>query len=51
MLWAIGSLDSFTPQAQKTTAIGVTALDANTTGDDNVAMGYGALGANTTGNK
>ena len=35
--------------ATHNTAIGFTAMDAITTGDNTTALGYGALGANTTG--
>ena len=41
-----GTLDA----ATYNTAVGITALDAITTGDYNVAVGYNALTANTTGN-
>jgi len=35
--------------AEKNTAVGLTALDALTTGDNNVAVGHGSLTTNTTG--
>ena len=40
-----GSLNN----AMENTAVGLTALDALTTGDYNVALGHGSLGATTTG--
>jgi hypothetical protein len=40
-----------TGTAQYNVALGTTALDAITEGDNNVAVGYDALGANTTGSK
>ena len=40
---------STTDAAEKNTSLGVTALDAITTGDNNIAIGYDALGVNTTG--
>jgi len=40
---------STTDGAQKNIVIGTTALDAITTGDENVAIGYNALTNNTTG--
>lgn len=44
-----GNFSMTTASATKNTALGATALDALTTGDDNVAVGYGSLGSNTTG--
>ena len=40
---------STTDGAEFNLAVGATALDAITTGDDNTAIGFGALSANTTG--
>lgn len=44
-----GNFSLTTASAQRNTALGVSALDALTTGDDNIAVGNNALGSNTTG--
>ncbi len=48
-IWVGSDPSSTTDDAQKNIAVGTTALDAVTTGDDVVAIGYDALTDNTEG--
>ena len=48
-IWVGNDPSSTTDDAQKNIAVGITALDAVTTGDDVVAIGYDALTDNTVG--
>ena len=45
----IGNIPANTNSAGRNVAVGITALDAITTGDYNTALGHDALSSNTTG--
>ena len=50
-IWIGNDPSSTTNNALRNIGLGVTALDAITTGDNNVAVGYDALTENTTGSE